>query len=89
METVKVTDLENQTRMKRLYRTRLLDALHRIHALEIKLHETRMHMLDSCEDEECMVCGSLICPEGEPLHFHHDGCPVCDKPQEKDDGIVT
>jgi len=20
----------------------------------------------------------LACPDNEPLHFHHDGCPVCD-----------
>ncbi len=35
------------------------------------------HPLDSCDDGECMVCGVLHCPEGEPLHFHHDGCPAC------------
>jgi len=21
---------------------------------------------------------SLACPDKEPLHFHHDGCPHCD-----------
>ena len=20
----------------------------------------------------------FACPDNEPLHFHHDGCPVCD-----------
>lgn len=29
-----------------------------------------------CEDPECMVCGVLSCPRGEPMHFHHDGCPA-------------
>ena len=26
---------------------------------------------------ECMACGELACPHGEPLHYHHDGCPAC------------
>jgi hypothetical protein len=26
---------------------------------------------------ECMRCGELDCPHGEPLHYHHDGCPAC------------
>jgi len=21
---------------------------------------------------------SFACPDNEPLHFHHDGCPQCD-----------
>lgn len=29
-------------------------------------------------DGECLGCGQIDCPEGEPLHYHHDGCPVCD-----------
>jgi len=28
-------------------------------------------------DDECMYCGVRACPHGEPLHFHHDGCPAC------------
>jgi len=27
--------------------------------------------------EECTRCGELDCPHGEPLHWHHDGCPAC------------
>lgn len=27
--------------------------------------------------EECMVCGGIDCPDGEPLHYHHDACPAC------------
>lgn len=34
-------------------------------------------LLDHCADPECMTCGSAVCPHGEPLHFHHDGCPSC------------
>jgi uncharacterized coiled-coil protein SlyX len=34
-------------------------------------------MLQHCPDAECMQCGTIICPLGEPLHFHHDGCPAC------------
>ena len=34
-------------------------------------------VLESCEEPECIVCGAIICPYHEPLHFHHDGCPAC------------
>ena len=23
----------------------------------------------------------IACKYGEPLHYHHDGCPACDLPQ--------
>jgi hypothetical protein len=31
-----------------------------------------------CSDPECLECGARDCPSGEPLHYHHDGCPACD-----------
>jgi hypothetical protein len=30
-----------------------------------------------CPDPECMVCAMRDCPDHEPLHYHHDGCPCC------------
>jgi len=30
-----------------------------------------------CDESECFGCGVRDCPFGEPLHYHHDGCPVC------------
>lgn len=30
-----------------------------------------------CTDQECIMCGARDCPHGEPLHYHHDGCPSC------------
>lgn len=27
--------------------------------------------------ECCHQCAEIFCPHAEPLHFHHDGCPVC------------
>lgn len=27
------------------------------------------------------------CPHKEPLHYHHDGCPVCDAPHEPIEGF--
>jgi len=27
---------------------------------------------------ECLACGERDCPHGEPLHYHHDGCPACE-----------
>ncbi len=32
---------------------------------------------DDCSDGSCMECGARDCPSGEPLHYHHDGCPWC------------
>lgn len=34
-------------------------------------------LLNECTDPECLVCGLIVCPYQEPLHFHHDGCPAC------------
>lgn len=31
-------------------------------------------------DGECLACGERDCPQGEPMHYHHDGCPSCDMP---------
>lgn len=43
-----------------------------------ELEEQVQRLLDHCPDPECKVCGEIMCPYGEPLHFHHDGCPACD-----------
>lgn len=34
-------------------------------------------LLNHCPIGECMECGKIVCPHGEPLHLHHDGCPAC------------
>lgn len=36
-------------------------------------------LLNHCtrENGECSFCGSVICPHGDGMHFHHDGCPSC------------
>ena len=34
---------------------------------------------------ECSLCSVLDCPGNEPLHYHHDGCPHCDMPEETAD----
>ena len=33
-------------------------------------------------DGECLACGARDCPYGEPLHYHHDGCPSCEEEEE-------
>lgn len=30
-----------------------------------------------CPAQECETCSVRDCPGGEPLHYHHDGCPWC------------
>jgi hypothetical protein len=34
---------------------------------------------EDCDVPECIACGLRDCPSGEPLHFHHDGCPECSR----------
>lgn len=41
-------------------------------------HELLDALLNECTDMECLACGQILCPYGEPLHFHHDGCPACE-----------
>ena len=33
---------------------------------------------ETCPVDECEACSVRDCPHGEPLHYHHDGCPACD-----------
>lgn len=33
-------------------------------------------ILAQCPDAECPECAVIICPLGDPMHFHHDGCPA-------------
>lgn len=59
--------------------------LERARAAEDKLRTfARVHRGDTPDDDvcgegdgECLLCGVLDCPHGEPLHYHHDGCPAC------------
>jgi len=32
---------------------------------------------EDCPDMECAICSVRDCPQGDPLHYHHDGCPCC------------
>lgn len=34
-------------------------------------------LLNHCPECECSKCAEIVCPFGEPLHLHHDGCPAC------------
>lgn len=34
-------------------------------------------ILNECENMECDLCARLCCDHGDPMHFHHDGCPSC------------
>lgn len=29
----------------------------------------------ACQEPECTECGMRDCPQHDPLHYHHDGCP--------------
>lgn len=47
--------------------------------LKDKFYSDMDHLLEKCklEDGECSKCSVIICPFGDVLHFHHDGCPTC------------
>ena len=52
-------------------------------ANEIKrLRDMADALLNHCDKEngECSECGRICCPEHDPMHFHHDGCPSCCAP---------
>lgn len=38
---------------------------------------------EDCPANECCICAVIYCPHGEPLHFHHDGCPACYLEQQR------
>jgi len=37
-----------------------------------------MSRYEGSSDPECILCGEEDCPHGDPLHYHHDGCPACE-----------
>lgn len=41
------------------------------------------YLLAQCPDPECSTCGMLICPRGDPMHYHHDGCPSCAEDEKR------
>lgn len=34
-------------------------------------------LLNLCPNCECSVCSVIVCPHGDKMHLHHDGCPSC------------
>lgn len=48
-----------------------------IQALVSADHEPCTGTTETCPEAECLDCGARDCPHGEPLHYHHDGCPAC------------
>lgn len=63
------------------------EAAERIEELSAQVDRLLAH----CPDYECHTCGEIICPYGEPLHFHHDGCPACaeNEADERDQSAAT
>jgi len=69
------------------YGQRLVEATVRAEAAEAEVENLRRHLgvaesrvdalLKHCPDSECYTCAEAVCPYGERLHFHHDGCPAC------------
>lgn len=45
--------------------------------LEYEIDLTYQCETPDCDGNECLACGQKDCPHGEPLHYHHDGCPAC------------
>ena len=32
---------------------------------------------EECPQDECAACALKWCPDKDPMHYHHDGCPSC------------
>ena len=42
------------------------------------MEQATEELCEQCPGGECCdQCAQIFCPYGEPLHFHHDGCPCC------------
>jgi hypothetical protein len=63
------------TQYKSISKTTLGEAADALRKLRIirELHQCEGH-----DKNECTLCGVLDCKHGEPLHYHHDGCPACE-----------
>jgi hypothetical protein len=52
------------------------------------IRESLTHDVDTCSDDECLVCGYLLCPYKTIEHCFHDGCPTCtlnEREEEKEE----
>lgn len=65
--------MSNRQHKHEACRQRLLAASKKLRALR-QVHQRS----DPHPRTDCMICGVLDCPAAEPLHYHPDGCPVCD-----------
>lgn len=77
---IDITDLEVDIQFLKATKA---DYLHLIETLKI------VHDLKTCPDEECTLCSVIHCPDHEPLHFHHDGCPSCDALEPAPSGVSS
>jgi hypothetical protein len=44
---------------------------------ELELRGKQLDALLNAKEHDDMTQALIVCPFGEPLHFHHDGCPAC------------
>ena len=62
-----------------------LDTLHQgvAKAVQDRDYKEADRLMALCDNQfgECSICGVICCPHGEPMHFHHDGCPSCAAPE--------
>lgn len=74
LDTTYATERENDLNKK-------IDALQQLlNARDEEIGVMRRQLdalLNHCEDGECTTCAQIICPVGDGMHFHHDGCPGC------------
>lgn len=53
------------------------DALSAMKSRLRSAQELLMNRVCDLDGGECRECSQIVCPHGEPLHYHHDGCPAC------------
>lgn len=56
-----------------------LKQLAELRAFSIKSQTCKHKSEQESLEAECFICGTLDCPSGCELHYHHDGCAECDQ----------
>lgn len=58
-------------------RIKALLELAKFRAFSIKMQTCKHDTEQASHEAECFICGTLDCPTGCELHYHHDGCADC------------
>ena len=78
-ELLRKKEWEEEVRFNRIHDTNR--RIYRGYSTQLPPNDEVVLLCEKCaQDPEylCNDCASKVCEFGEPLHFHHDGCPACE-----------